>query len=68
MRTVHRVMKELKSEYRQVLWLIYFEGFSCAQVGRIMKKTTHNTEVLVSRARQALKNQLIKEGFEYENF
>jgi hypothetical protein len=33
-----------------------------------MKKTTHNTEVLVSRARQALKNQLIKEGFEYENF
>lgn len=68
MRTVHRVMKELKPEYRQVLWLIYFEGFSCAQAGKIMKKSTHNTEMLVSRARRALKNQLIKEGFEYENF
>lgn len=68
MRTVYRVMKGLKREYRQVLWLIYFEGFSCAQAGKIMKKSTHNTEMLVSRARRVLKNQLIKEGFEYENF
>ena len=68
MRTVHRTMKVLKPEYRQVLWLIYFEGFSCAQAGKIIRKSTHNVEVLVSRARRALKNELIKEGFEYENF
>lgn len=68
MLAVHRVMKTLKQEYRQVLWLIYFEGFSCAQAGKIMKKSTHNIETLVSRARQTLKTKLIKEGFEYENF
>lgn len=68
MRAVHAAMKTLKPEYRQALWLIYFEGFSCAQTGKILKKTTHNTEVLVSRARQALKHQLIKEGFDYEDF
>lgn len=65
---IHRVMKTLKQEYRQVLWLIYFEGFSCAEAGKIMKKSTHNIETLVSRARQTLKTKLIKEGFEYENF
>lgn len=65
---VHKAMQGLKPEYRQVLWLIYFEGFRCADVARIMKKTTHNIETLVSRARRALKNQLMKEGFEYENF
>ena len=61
-------MKVLKPEYRQVLWLIYFEGFRCADAAKIMKKSTHNIESLVSRARCALKNQLMKEGFEYENF
>lgn len=67
LRSVHAAMKKLKPEYRQVLWLIYFEDFSCAQAGKILKKSTHNTEMLVSRARRALKNQLIKEGFDYED-
>lgn len=65
---VHRVMKQLKQEYRQVLWLIYFEGFSCAEAGKIMGKSTHNIETLVYRARNTLRTKLIKEGFEYENF
>ena len=68
LQSVHDAMKKLKPEYRQVLWLIYFEGFRCADAAKIMKKSTHNIEVLVSRARSALKNKLMKEGFEYENF
>jgi RNA polymerase sigma-70 factor (ECF subfamily) len=63
---LHACMKKLKPEYRQVLWLFYFEGFSCQQIGRIMKKTTHGVETLAYRARLALKNILIKEGFDYE--
>ena len=63
---LHACMKKLKPEYRQVLWLVYFEGFSCQQIGRIMKKTTHGVETLAYRARLALKNILIKEGFDYE--
>ena len=68
LQAVHKAMQALKAEYRQVLWLVYFEGFRCSDVGRIMKKSTHSVEVLVSRARGALKRQLMKEGFEYENF
>ena len=66
-RRLHDYIKRLKPEYAQVLWLAYFEGFSYQQIGRIMKKSTHSTETLAYRARLALKQILIKEGFEYED-
>lgn len=64
---LHRCIKRLKAEYCQVLWLAYFEGFSYQQIGRIMKKTTHSIETLAYRARLALKDILIKEGYDYED-
>ena len=64
---LHDCIKRLKPEYAQVLWLAYFEGFSYQQIGKIMKKTTHGVETLAYRARLALKQILIKEGFDYEN-
>lgn len=64
---LHCAMKKLKQEYRQVLWLVYFEGFSQKETARIMGKTVHNVETLAYRARQALKTKLLEEGFEYEN-
>lgn len=63
---LHSCMKRLKPEYRQVLWLSYFEGFSYQQIGRVMKKTTHGVDTLAYRARVALKNLMIKEGYNYE--
>lgn len=63
---VHRAMDTLKSEYRQVLWLTYFEELSNKETAAVMKKSVHNIETLVYRARIALKKALEKEGFEYE--
>ena len=63
---LHDAMKHLKPEYRQVLWLYYFADFSNKDIAKILGKTTHNVEMLASRARQALKNILNKEGFIYE--
>ena len=60
---VHAVMGRLKPEYREILWLTYFEGLSNKESAAVMGKSVHNIEVLVSRARQALKNQLVKDGF-----
>ena len=65
--TVHRAMNRLKSEYRQVLWLRYFEGFSCKEAAKIMRKSAHNIETLTYRAKQSLKSELIKEGFTDED-
>lgn len=64
---LHHAMRKLKPEYRQVLWLVYFEGFRCAEVGKIMGKSESTTHTLVSRARQALKQKLLEEDFDYEN-
>ena len=62
----HRSLCKLKPEYRQVLWLVYFEGLSTKEAAAVMKKTAHNIETLVYRARKALKSQLEMEGFIYE--
>lgn len=64
--TVHRAMCRLKAEYRQILWLTYFEGFSNKEAAAVMKKKVHSIETLVSRARQALREELGKEDFVYE--
>lgn len=63
---IHRALMKLKPEYRQVLWLIYFEELSSKEVASIMKKSAHSVETLAYRARKSLKLQLEKEGFVYE--
>lgn len=64
---VRRALGKLKPEYAQVLWLTYFEELSNKETAAIMKKSVHAVETLVYRARNALKDELMKEGFEYEN-
>ncbi|MBQ7088064.1 MAG: RNA polymerase sigma factor [Clostridia bacterium] len=63
---LHRAMCKLNAEYRQVLYLIYFEGFSNSEAARAMNKSRRQIENLVYRAKQALKAQLEKESFVYE--
>ena len=66
-RQVLSSMKKLKSEYYTVLWLRYFENQKVAQIAKILHKSEGSTKVLLSRAREALKAQLGKDGFEYED-
>ena len=63
---VHRALKKLNSEYRQILWLVYFEGLSNVDVVVIMKKNARQIKNLVYRAKSALKSELEKEDFVYE--
>ena len=63
---VHRSLKKLNPDYRQVLWLLYFEELSNKEVGMIMKKSSKQIKNLVYRAKLALKKELQKEGFVYE--
>lgn len=63
---VHRSLRKLKPEYQQILWLVYFEELSNKEAAIVMKKSVHNIETLVYRARKALKSQLEMEGFIYE--
>ena len=64
--TLHRIMRELKSEYFQVLYLVYFEEFTNEEIAKIMKRNKRQIENLIYRAKSTLKSELEKEGFEYE--
>lgn len=61
-------MKNLNPNYRQVICLMYLEGFSTEETAKIMHKTKRQIGDLIYRAKKSLKNQLEKEGFIYERF
>ena len=65
-RSLYRAMGELKKDYRQVLWLRYFEKMDEKSIATIMKKSVHSIEHLHRRAKEALREELRKEGFSYE--
>lgn len=52
----------LHAEYKQVLWLTYYEQLSIKEVSEIMKKSPHAAETLLYRAKNALRKELVKEG------
>ncbi len=64
--TVRRTIRRLKADYQRVLYLTYFEGFSYADSGKIMKKSRKQIENLLYNAKKALRSELEKEGLDYE--
>ena len=65
-RMMHQALYRLKLDYRQVLYLIYFEGFSNTEAGLIMKKSDRQVRDLLYNAKKALKSELQRSGFDYE--
>ena len=64
--TLNNALKKISMDYSQVLRLTYLEGFSNSDAAKIMKKTNRQIENLIYRAKKALKKELEKEGFVYE--
>lgn len=65
-RELHRTIRKLNPDYRQILHLVYFEGFSNREAAVILRKSERQVRNLLYRAKQALKAALEKEGFTYE--
>ncbi len=63
---VHQALRNLKVDYRQVLYLTFFEGFSNEEAAIIMKKSRKQIENLLYSAKVSLKTYLERSGFEYE--
>lgn len=63
---VQQAMKKLKKEYREVLYLSYFEQLKNVEIGKVMHKNKSQIEMLLYRAKKSLRAILEKEGFEYE--
>ncbi len=65
-RVLYKALRELKTEYRQVLYLIYFQDMSYANISSIMKKSVKQIKNIAYRSKRALKRILEKEeGFDY---
>ena len=63
---VHHAMRKLCPDYRQVLWLVYFEDMANFEAASVMKKNNRQIENLLYRAKKSLRCELEKEGFVYE--
>ncbi len=65
-RLIHKALTDLPVDYRNVLWLVFFEGFSSKEAAMILKKNDRQMKNLLYRAKQALRLQLERNGFIYE--
>ena len=63
---LHRALDKIHPEYKQIVWLIYFEELSSQEAAAALGKTPRQAANLLYRAKSALRSQLEKEGFVYE--
>ena len=66
-RAIRYTMEKINSDYKNILILFYFEDFTIEEISKIIKKSKKSTSILLHRARKAMKKQLEKEQFTYEN-
>ncbi len=64
---LHHTMLKLKQEYREILYLRYFEQLTISECAQVMKCTEKQATAMSYQARQALRNLLEKEGYTVEN-
>ena len=58
-------LEKLKAEYREALFLVYFEDMSYRDAATVMNKSESQITKLIYRGKQSLKVILEQEGFTY---
>ena len=61
-RVLHFCMDEMNPDYREVLYLTYFEGMSYAQAAEVTGKTVKQITNMVYRGKESLRRLLEREG------
>lgn len=64
-RQLYTALEHLPPEYRQVLYLLYFEGMKAEEISLVMNKRTKQIYNLAERGKKRLKEVLGRMGFEY---
>ena len=64
-RQLYDALEKLKAEYREALYLVYFEDMSYRDAATVMNKSESQITKLVYRGKQSLKVILEQEGFTY---
>lgn len=64
-RALYAALERLHPDYRQVLYLIYFEEMRTEDAARVMGKTRKQIYNLTERGKKALRAELERMGFDY---
>lgn len=65
-RRVHRALSCVREDYGRTLYLKYFEDMDNREIGAVLGKSRRQVENLLYQAKRALRSELEKEGFIYE--
>lgn len=65
--SVHSALEKLPEEYRETLYLKYFEELSPDEISAVTGRRKKQVYNLLARGRAALRELLTAEGFDYEN-
>ena len=63
-RRLYEALSRINPDYRQILTLIYFEGMTHDEAARIMGRRKKQVYNLAERGKKALKDELLKMGFD----
>ena len=63
---IHKALSRINADYSRVLYLKFFEDLNNEQIAMVLKKSRRQIENMIYQAKQALKSELNKEGFHYE--
>lgn len=63
-REVLEAVLSLPNKYKDVIYLHYYEGYSAAEIGKILKKKENTIYSLLSRGREMLKKKLGGDGID----
>lgn len=63
---VVKVVMQLPTKYRDILYLHYFEGYKVNELVTILESNESTIKTRLKRARELLKKELVEGGFQYE--
>lgn len=63
---INLIIKKLKPQYQEVIYLAEYEGLSNPEIAKILNKTTLQVKTMLYNARKKLKELLNKEGITYD--
>ena len=66
-KALHEAIAKLKTDYREILTLRYFEDLPPEQIAKITKRKVKQVYNLLARGKTALKAELLAQGVGYEN-
>ena len=65
-RFLYRGLQAIPRQYREILFLVYFDDLSISDAANVLKKTKKQVYNLLARAKTSLKDFFIKAGINYE--